>query len=230
MKKRILTISIILTVIFLIIATVFFFLTKNAGENNSENQVEEYNASESVEKLEFLKLNSFNEVKKYADESPIHILNSDDKNLFGIGELYIEDFPVTLFYSLNDDGTISRIDGTCFITKDNLSEEYVGGALHRVNRIVSGFFNIENVFFTAYDENGAEMENYTVQTYEQLINGKARYRLTVIDESNTYWSILIKVTDKKQIEIEFFRCFDLSVYSDDSPNLDLRSQENTEVE
>ncbi len=230
MKRKLLTFSTTAFILCLIVATIFFFLMKNADENNSENKIEEYNAGESVEKLEFLKLNTFDEVKKYADESPIHIQNTDDKNLFGIGELYVEDFPVRAFYSLNDDGTISRIDGTCFITKDSLSEEHVGKAIQCVNSIVSGFFNIENVLFSAYDENGAEIDNYTDQTYEQLINGKAKYRLTAIDESNTYWSILIKVTDNKQIEIEFFRCFDLNVYSDDSPNLDLRSQENIEVE
>ena len=63
-----------------------------------------------------------------------------------------------------------------------------------------------------------------------LLEGNAKYSVSVIDEDNTYWYISAVVTDEKQIDFKFFRCFDPNAYVDDTLNIDLRIEVESEVE
>ena len=227
MKKNILKISIILFVVFLLVAIIFFFLMRNSDPNNQEIDPEEYDVSQVVDKVEFLKLNSYDEIKAYADEYPIYIQASDDDLLFAIGELYVEDAPVTLFYKLNDDKSINRFDGKYTYMLEQKSNDEVWDIVSYFNHVVVEYFDTEHFEHSIYDEEGAPVDAYDENSYELMLNGKAKYNLSILDESNTYWNISAVVTDKKQIEFEFFRCFDSSVYDDDSPNIDLRELEET---
>lgn len=227
MKKKILIISIILTLFFMIVATVFFFLMKNTEPSNSKSNPDEYDTSQVVEELDFLKLNTYDEIKQYADEYPIYIQSSDDNTMFGIGELYIEDRPVTLFYQLNENGSINRFDGSySYELKETFAED-VSYTIKCFNNIISDFFLVENFGHAFYGENGAPITSFNEKIYDEVLEGKATYGLSIIDESNTYWYVTATVVDKKCMNFEFFRCFDLSTYNDDSPNLDLRIKDET---
>lgn len=229
MKKKVLVMCIAIFVILLIVATVFFFLMKHTQVTNKGSELEQSITEQIVEKIDFLKLNSFEEVKSYAEESPIYIQESDDKNFYSIGELYINDSPIRVFYSLNEGGTIKRFDGMYSLTFDELTVVDIDNTLYNFSCVISQFFDIENFNFNAYDEKGMAIDAYSTDIYNQLLNQKAKYELTVIDQSNTYWNVSIVATDSKQIDFKFFRCFDLGVYNDDEINIDLRPLEDTEL-
>ena len=226
MKKKILTISIILTIIFLIVAVVFFFLMKDSKpENEDDGYV--YDTSVVIDEIKFLKLNDYDEIKKYADEYPIYIQESDDPSIFAVGELYIKESPVTLIYNINSDGSINRFDGSYSM---ELSDKSASGLQHTFglfDAIVSDYFYVERFEHDIYDENGAPIASNSVESYELMLVGKATYGLSIIDEDGAYWYIKASVKEKNQINFEFFRCFDLSVYNDDSPNIDMRELEET---
>ena len=236
MKKKLLKISIVLAILFLIIAVVFFFLMKNTtpetpgaegGEGDGFTQVEPevYDASHIVKEIKFLKLNTYDEIKKYADENPVYIQTSDDATVFAIGELYIEDRPVSLFYKLNADNSIKRFDGSYSYEMSDPSASEISRVLSHLDCVVAGCFDYEEFDHSVFGEDGMNINIYDEASYELMLDGKAKYNLSVIDEHNTYWNISAVVIDHKQIKIEFFRCFDLSVYDDDTPNIDLRIEE-----
>lgn len=216
----------ILFVVFLVVAILFFFLMKNSEANKEKNDPAEYDASQIIGKIDFLKLNTYDEIKKYADEN-LYIRESSDETLFAIGELYIEEFPVELFYSLNEDNSISRFDGYYSYELKDSTSDAVWDVIAYFDHVIVEYFNVEYFEHSIFDENGVPIDAYDENSYELMLNGKAKYNLSIIDESNTYWNISAVVTDKEQIEFEFFRCFDLSVYNDDSPNIDLRELEET---
>lgn len=226
MKKKTLKISIILTIFFLVVAVVFFFLMKNAESDmnldESKGDDELYDVSQIVRDINFLKLNTFEEIEKYANEYPIYIQSSDDKTLFAIGELYIKDLPVSLFYKLNDDGSINRFDGSYSYELPESTKDEVWNVISYFNHIIDEYFYFTYFDYDVYDEDGAPIDPYSETSYELILNGKAKYNLSVIDEHGTYWNISASVKDGKKMEFEFFRCFDLSIYDDDSPNIDLR--------
>lgn len=234
MKNRLLTVSITLFAVFFVIAAVSFILMNNAKPDTETAQTtpalydpEEYDVSPIIEKIEFLKLNTYDEIKKYADEYPIYIQSSDDKTLFAIGELYVEDRPVKLFYRLNEDGSISRFDGQYSCEIEQLSADAVWNVVSYFNFVVAEYFG--NAYFdhSIYDEYGAPVDAYDEASYELMLNGKAKYNLSIIDESDTYWNISAVIVEQKQVRFEFFRCFDLREYNDTSPNIDLRPEEKT---
>lgn len=226
MKKKMLFASVTLFFIFLIVAILFFFLMKNSEVNKEKNDPAEYDASQIIEKIDFLKLNTYDEIKKYTDENH-YIRETSDATIFAIGELYIEESPVELFYSLNEDNSLNRFDGYYTYELKDSSSDAVWDVIAYFDHVIVEYFNVEYFEHSIFNENGAPIDTYDDNSYELMLNGKAKYNLSIIDESNTYWNISAVVTDKKQIEFEFFRCFDLSVYGDDSPNIDMRELEET---
>lgn len=223
MKRKVLRILIVLTILLFLVATAFFFLMKNAEPSKQEGKPEEeYNVDEIVEKIEFLKLNTYDEIKKYADEYPIYIQASDDKAVFAIGELYIEDIPVKLFYNLNEDGTINRFDGYYSVKVVDKSADELERIIACFNSVVGDYFGVGTFVYDIYDESGMPISSFDEQIYEEMFAGKATYGLSIVDKDNTYWYITAAVSDGQQVNFEFFRCFDLSVYSDETPNIDLR--------
>jgi len=239
-KKKFLIITTILFVVFGVIATVFFFLMKSAESGNTDSssdaneteQVETYDAGPLAEKLEFLKLNTYDEVKAYAEENPVYIQTSNDPTVFTVGELYIGESPVTLLYQLNEDGTINRIDGYCSLSLDVGSASGVGNTIEHLNTLIAAYFDVDQFGHDAFNKEGAPLNCFGEQLYEEMFNNGATYGLSVIDESSTYWNVSAVVVEQKHLDIEFFRCFDLSVYDDTTPNIDLRvtEQENEEIE
>ena len=227
MKKKILLLSSILFVVFLIIAIVSFVLMNNAKHNETNVDPEIYDNGELVESINFLKFTTYEELKQYADNNPLYIQASENSDFFAIGEFYIKEAPVKLIYKLNSDRTLNRFDGKVSIKIDKESKDEVWDIVSEFNRVVVDYFGVETFEHAIFDEKGAPIDAYEENSYELMLNGKAKYNLTIIDESNTYWKISAVVTDKKKIEFEFFRCFDLSVYNDDSPNIDLRELEET---
>lgn len=227
MKKKLLIFSTIAFFVFLIVATIFFFLMKNAEPDNSGEDPADYNVGHIVEKIEFLNFITYDEIKQYADDYPIYIQTSSDENMFAIGELYVEDNPVTLFYQLNDDKTINRFDGKYSIELKKSDKEHVWDLVSTFNRIIVENFIVGNFDHDLFDQDGSPIDAYSEESYELMLNGKAKYNLSIIDRNETYWNISAMVVDKKYVEFEFFRCFDLSVYNDDSPNIDLRVPEET---
>lgn len=227
MKKKFLTISIILTVFFLLVAIVFFFLMKNSEETDTASNPDEYDVSQVVDKINFLKLNTYDELKAYADEFPIYIQPSDDKTLFAIGELYIEESPVQLFYKLNEDGSMKRFDGYYSLKLEDASADKVDYVIKCFNNVLSTFFIVEQFGHAFYGEDGAPILYFDEQIYADMLEGKATYGLSVIDKDETYWYITAEVRDKEYVDFEFFRCFDLSTYNDNSPYLDLRITDET---
>lgn len=225
MKKKLLIISTIAIFVILIVATIFFFLSKNAKTNNANENTEDYNVGHIVEKIEFLNFITYDEIKQYAENYPIYIQTSSDKNMFAIGELYIEDNPVTLFYQLNDDNTINRFDGKYSIELEKSDKDHVWNLVSLFNRIVVEHFIVGTFEYDMFDQDGAPIDAYAEESYELMLNGKARYNLSIIDRNETYWNISAVVVDKKYVEFDFFRCFDLSTYNDNSPNIDLRVSE-----
>lgn len=235
MKKKMLKFSVILTIVLFAITTVFFFLMKNADKGvNSEVQTdtkvvsEEYDVSQIVEKIEFLKLNTYDEIKKYDENSQIYIQTSDDKTLFAIGELYVEDIPVKVFYRLNSDGSINRIDGSYSLKISSKSAAEVQEKFLIFNDLFSEFFGVTTFNHDFYDENGGKIYSFDDHIYEDLLNGEVYYGLSVIDKENTYWYISADITNQEQINLEFLRCFDLREYNDYSPDIDLRTSEEQE--
>lgn len=233
MKKKILIITSVLFVISLIVAVVFFFLMKGAQPDDQNNdteqtETEEYNVSHIVEKLKFLKFNTYDKIKEYADEYPVYIQTSDDDDtLFAIGELYIEDSPVTLFYSLNEDGSLKHFNGSCLMELSDKTPLGLQKFFGLVTIVVSDYFYVERFDHDIYDENSMPIDPDAEESYELMFDGKATFGISVIDEHNTYWYISASVTDEKQINFEFFRSFDTSAYSEDQPNIDLRITEET---
>lgn len=234
MKKKVFTVSVILFLVFLIIATIFFFLMKNAQPSNTgesqQEMTEVYDVTPVAKSLEFLKLNSYEEIEKYAEESPIYIQKSDDVTLFGIGELYIDESPVKVIYSLNEDGSLFRFDGYYTATLNNAESDELWEKLICIDELLMEYFQVGHFDHSVFLEDGMSAEYTDKDLDEELINGKAKYVVSVIDENNTYWHISAVVTEKKQLDIEFFRCFDENFYSDDSPNIDLRVETESGVE
>lgn len=231
MKRKILRVTSALCVVFLIIAVVFFFLMKSAEpKNNTEEEWEGYDVSHIIENIGFLKFNTYDEIEKYAEEYPIYIQASDDNTLFGIGELYIEEVPVKLFYSLNEDGSLFRFDGYYTSELEKSDVNSVWNKLGYLDYLLLEYFDVEYFDRSIYDENGMPIDPNTDESVELLFEGKAKYSVTVVDEQGTYWSICALVTDKKQMDIEFFRCFDSELYDDSSLNIDLRVEDESGVE
>ena len=229
MKKKILIITSVICLISLVVATVFFFLMKgeeNSGNENSSLDAEEYDLVPIVESIEFLKLNSCDEVKKYAKENH-YIRKTSDESLFAIGELYIKDFPVDLFYSLNKDNTLNRFDGNYSLKLEASTADEVSYIVSNFNTVVAMLFGVDDFTSDFYDENGMPLNDFSEEIYQKMLEGKVKLGLSVIDESNTYWRSSVKVTNKEYVNFEFFRCFDSSVYNDASPNIDLRVKEKT---
>lgn len=228
MKKKVLKISIIMTVVFFLIATVAFFLMKSATPTDPPAEQEEEDViSPIVESIEFLKLNTYKELKAYADEYPIFIQESDDKMLFGVGELYIADQPVKLFYQTNEDGSLNRFDGYYTAPLPDKSVENVQSVIETLNGVIAQFFEVDFLAVDFYNEQGAPMPNFDESVYGQMLDGKATFGLTVMDEHYTYWYITAKVTDGQQVDVEFFRCFDATQYNVGEPNVDLRPLNET---
>lgn len=223
MKKRFLTFTIILIVIFLIVASAIFFIRKY--KCNDEKIEHIYDTSTVIDKISFLKFNEYDAIKKYADNSSICIGKSNYETFFSIDELYINENPVMLVYMLNSDGTLNRFDGSYSLkTKDKSVVELEEFFWH-FDTIIENYFNVEMFEHCIYNEDGAQIDSNAYESYKLLLNGKARYGLSVIDKANTYWYIDASVSNKEQIDFNFFRCFDLSFYNDDSPNIDLRELE-----
>ena len=227
MKKKLFKISIVLTVVFFLVAVAAFFLMNNAAPAEPETEEDPYDVSEIVESIEFLKLNTAKEVKAYAEENPIYIQTSDDETLFGIGELYVEESPVTIFYSLNKDKSIKRIDGYYSLPLSDKSAEGVSEYVSFLNRIAIDYFGVTYFDHSMFDEQGAPMVNYDETAYEQMLQGKASYGLSIIDGEGTYWYISASITDGEKLDVEFFRNFDLSIYKHLTPNIDLRTNNET---
>ena len=227
MKKKVLKISIILTVVFFLVAAVAFFLMRNAAPAEPAQEAEEDVIGPIVERIEFLKLNTYKELKAYADEYPIFIQESDDKNLFGVGEVYIADQPVKLFYQTNADGSLNRFDGYYTVPLADSSVESLYPVIETLNGVISTYFDVEYLVVDFYNEQGAPIPNYDDSVYEQMMAGKATYGLSVMDEENAYWYITAKVTNGAQVDVEFFRCFDATQYTVGDPNVDLRPLNET---
>ena len=222
MKRKLLIVSTIVLLVCFIVAATVVFLMKNNVTNNGNEDPEDYEVSHIVEKIEFLNFTTYDQIKRYADEYPIYIQTSSDENMFAIGELYIEDNPVSVFYQLNDDKSINRFDGKYSIELKNSDKQCVWDLVSTFNRIVVEHFIVGYFEHNMFNQDGAPIDAYSEESYELMLNGNAKYNLTVIDSNETYWSISAVVVDKKYVEFEFFRCFDLSVYDDDSPNIDMR--------
>lgn len=228
MKKKLLIISTSLALCFLVVAVVAFFLMKSADTvDMKKGQEEEYDVSQIVDKIKFLKLNTYEEIEKYADEYPVYIQTSESALLFAIGELYIEDAPVELIYQLNEDGTLKRFDGKYSYKLAKSSADEVERIIGYFNSVIAKHFSVEMFGHVFYDESGAPISSIDEQIYSDMLEGKAKYGLSAIDESNTYWYITITAKDKKTLVFEFFRCFDLSMYNDDAPNIDLRAEDES---
>lgn len=221
MKKKLLIISIALVLLLLIGALVFYFVTKDKNSEPISDEGYESAIENTVNQLEFLKLDSFDEVKEKAYENQIYIQNSDDPTFFAIGELDIQDNPVSLYYKLNEDGSINRFDGSFSLKLDNATADGVEYEIWDFNQILVGLFDFYDFKHCIYSSDSSLLSN-DEEAYNKLLNGEAEYRVTIIDKSNTYWCFSAKVTEKKQLDFEFFRCFDLSVYNDESPDIDLR--------
>lgn len=233
MKKNILTISIILATIFSLVSVIFFFLMKNSEPNDSVSEsVEEgefrYDTSIVIDKIKFLKFNDYDAIKQYADDYPIFIQESNEKTIFSVGELYIKEKPAKLIYKLNSDGSINRFDGSYSMELADKSVTGLQDTFWLFSAIVCDYFYVEQFEHDFYDENGAPIYTDSEESYELMFNGKATYGLSVIDLDGTYWYITASVSDKKQIDFEFLRCFDLTVYNDYSPNIDMRELEGAE--
>lgn len=227
MKKKFFKISIVLTVVFFLVAVAAFFLMQNAAPAQPETEQDPYDVSGIVESIEFLKLNTDKEVKAYAEENPIYIQTSDDDTLFAIGELYVEESPVTIFYTLNKDKSIKRIDGYYSLALSDKTAEGVSEYVSYLDQIIADYFGITYFDHSMFDEQGAPMSPYEETVYEQMLQGKATYGFSVIDEDGTYWYITADITNGEQLDVEFFRYFDLSIYKDITPNIDLRSNNET---
>lgn len=225
MKKKILIVVSIMFVFFLIIAIVLPFFLRNKASNNQDVTQDEYDVGQVVEEIQFLTFNTYDEIEAHFEKKSIHFQVSDNKLLVIMDELYIKDTPTTIFCSLNDDKSIKRFDGKCSYTLETSSADAVWDTLSYLNYVIVKYFDVEYFEHSLYDEQGAPIDANDENSYELMLNGKGKYNLSIIDESNTYWNISAVVTDKKQIEFDFFRCFDLSTYNDNSPNIDLRVSE-----
>ncbi|MBQ2943214.1 MAG: hypothetical protein IJD93_00745 [Ruminococcus sp.] len=228
MKKKILIISSVALLI--LICVLLFFLIKGNPFIKVYEEPEEYDVSHIVEDIEFMKISTYDDLKSYADEYPIYIQTSDDDTIFGVGELYIEEVPVRLIYSLNEDGSINRFDGEYSVKLEKSSTENVQNIVSTFECIIQQFFALDYFEHSIYDENGMKTDSYGEDVFEKLLQGKSSYSLTVVDYEGTYWSVTAVVEDKKTMKFDFFRCFDLSLYGDDDPDVDLRVVAESEVE
>ncbi len=228
MKKKILIVFGI-AILILICVLLFFLFKSNLVVENYEEQ-EGYDVSHIVEDIEFMKLDTYDELKTYADEYPIYIQTSDDDTIFGVGELYIEESPVRLIYSLNEDGSINRFDGEYSVKLKKSSGERVQTVVAAFECIVQQFFGLDYFEHSIYDENGMKIDSHDSDVYENLLQGKAAYSLSVVDYDGTYWYARAVVEDEKTFKFNFFRCFDMSEYDYSSPDVDLRVIAESEVE
>lgn len=228
--KKVLIICLSLFFVFLIIATVSFSLMKeNAPIGGSTSSSSDFDASRFAEEnLKLLTLNSYDDIKRYADEYPVYIQQSNDEKLFAIGEFYVKEEQVALFYRLNEDGTLNRFDGKYTYKLTSSEYEEVWNIVSLFDDIVSELLSVEHFMHSMYGENGAAIDPYDEFSYKLMLEGKSAYGLTVIDDKGTYWCTNAKVTNGAQIDFEFFRCFDSTVYDDASPNIDMREQEEAE--
>lgn len=223
MKKKLLILLSVLFVVFLIVAVVFFFLMKNSEPEYEEKEDTTINVEHIAEQIEFLKLNSFDEIKEYSNDAQFYIRESSDELFFGLGELYVDDIPIDVIYRLNDDGTIQRFDGYFSVELKKSNTDELSTLILYFNHIVMDIFGIEYLEHSIYDADGSSMDVYSDGVYEKMLQGNAKYTLSVIDANNTYWRVSAVISDEKTVNFEFFRCFDLDTYNDDSPNIDLRA-------
>lgn len=227
MKKKVFWICLSLFIIFLIIAIVFFFLMKNADPGNLAEEQAEYDYSQIVEEIEFLKLSTYQKFTDYTKENPLFIRNSDNKLFFGVGELYIEGNSLNLYYTLNEDGSFKRIDGIYSYDLKKNPEQTVENLVWMFDCVVAEMFSVDAFQHNLYDETRMPLE-LSDASYQLLDQGKAMYALSIIDEHNTYWHVTAKLNEEKQVDFEFSRCFDLSIYNNVIPDIDLRTHGESE--
>ncbi len=239
MKKKIFIISLSLFIVLLAATAVFFMLMKgsesgegeDSGEGVTTGEIEtggesgEYALDIDVESvvntISFFKLNTTDELVAYIAEGNVCTQPSSASTLFGVGELYINDSPTDLYYSLNDDGSLLRFDGYCSYTLTEVSEGSVKAALHVLDSVAARLFGLSTNDFehSIYNEIGAPIYG-SENAYTLFAESKASYGLSVFDEYGTYWYMRARLSENV-LNVEFFRCYDVDMYSDNSPNIDL---------
>ena len=178
--------------------------------------------NEIYETIKFLRFSSLVELKEFSEDHNVFIQTSDDPKLFGIGEIYVDQAPVVLFYRMKDDESFDRFDGSCSISLKDKTAAEVAYIIRTLNDLVCKLFYTDKIEHSMYDEAGIPMYSFDESVYLRMLEGKATYGLTLIDEKNTYWYATAKVTDGKQIDFSFFRCFDSERYKDSFIDVDLR--------
>ena len=192
-------------------------------ESSSEivAEIDEDKFSNAAEKLEFLKLNNFSDVKNYANESEIYIMNSDAEGVYGIGELYIENIPIYVSYTLNNEDEINKFSGMFSV---ELEEKNIDDVLYFVNKTISFLFDLQEFEYDVFSKDGFQMNIYDEETSSELLNGNATYFVSLYDEYDTYWKITATVSKEKVFEFSFMRNYYLGDSADGYPTLDLRGQ------
>ncbi len=238
--NKLLKIFIVLFLLFSIVSALAFLLMKKSKENNetsvessevvsNTSEIEQGDYTEehknAAEKLKFLKLDDFDAVRKYADESEIYIMNSDSEITFGIGELYIKEIPVFITYMLNDESSINLLSGTFSVELNNNDLESLRDIIYYIDRVIFYLFGEVEFEHSIFSSSGYLIDCYSDESYTELLNGEATYHVSVIDEKETYWKIKGSVTEQKNVVFSFLRSYDFRKYEDNSPNMDLRKED-----
>ena len=162
MKKIIIIVLLCLVIVLVTLGFIFSKMANNAEVDNTASYDEaSYDVTEVVESLKFLKFNTYEEIKAYAEDYPVYIQTSDDDTVFGIGELYIEGNPVELFYTMNEDGSLYRFDGYYSIEIDKSVLNDVWNKISYTDNILLSLFNVQHFNHSIYDEQGLSIDGYT---------------------------------------------------------------------
>ena len=236
--KKALKITVGLFFVFTIISASAFFMMKrstteknnsstDSAESSSEIIVEneEDKFSNAAEKLKFFKLNKFSDVKKYANESEIYIMNSDAEGIYGIGELYVENIPIYMNYMLNDEDEINKFSG---IFSVELKENDINDVIYFANKMILLLFDLPEFEHNVFSKDGFLLNIYDEETTNELLNGNATYFVSIYDEYDTYWKITATVSKEKVFKFSFMRNYYLGDFVDNYPTIDLRGRDKNE--
>lgn len=230
MKKTVNLLKIIIVVfVILIVVLCAFFLLRNNKRN-----IQTEDTKKDITNIEILKLDSIADIESFVIERNIVLQTSDDKNLYSLGDVKIADRIVTLYFQTDDNGNIKRVDGNFSVELDKKDITTLQETWSEFCSTVAEFFDIEllngDIAYNIYTLEGYEVNAYSEESFEKVLNGEANFGLSAIDVDGTYWNATASINKSGTLQFKFFHFYERGIYENGSENIVLFEPSESEAE
>lgn len=230
MKKTVNLLKIIIVIfVILIVALCAFFLLRNNKRN-----IQTEDTKKDITNIEILKLDSIADIESFVIERNIVLQKSDDKNLYSLGDVKIAERIVTLYFQTDDNENIKRVDGNFSVELDKKDITTLQDTWSEFCSTVAEFFDIEllsgDIAYNIYALEGYELNAYSEESFEKVLNGEANFGLSAIDVDGTYWNATASINKSGTLQFEFFHFYERGIYENGSENIVLFESSESEAE